>query len=294
MAETNRSSRPNPFAPEPGLIGRFAALPEGWLIQKLFVLMAVASVAGLALDAGGYFDADPLDSPEDIAAPAPVDIPRPRPGDNLRPYRPGMIPRPEPTRKAEPSLPDGTPLPEPDTKRMRFSFDLDAAGVPFIVASGTLETGTAEEFSRFDQTHESQARYLFLVSHGGLVHEALAMGRHIRERAIKIVVPREGFCFSACPLVLAAGQERVVYPDAWIGLHQTYMAGQNKPTADEAFETGQRSVADIMFYLEAMDVDPLVWRFAIDTPPSQIHMLSMEDLLATKLATIVSKNIKLK
>ena len=292
MASTNPYSNPETVSSR--LFRWWEEKPEGWLIQKILVLMATGCVVGMILDGTGYFRSGILGIPEDTKTLAPVDIPRPEPGDNLRPYQPGMVPRPTPYRPAEPSLPDGTPLPETVFARMQFSFSHNRNGVPIIVATGNLDTGTAEEFKRFDQTHDGEARYLFLVSHGGLVREALQMGHYVRDREIKTVVPREGFCFSACPLVLAGGVERVAYPDSWVGLHQIYLAGDRKPSPDEAFETGQRSVADIMVYLEELGVDPLVWRLAIDTPPDQIHMLSNEDLLETKLATIVSKNIKLK
>jgi len=269
-------------------------LPEGWLIQRIFALMASGCVIGMVLDATGYTRTGLFETPAEPQKLEPVDIDRPEPGDNLRPYQPGMVPRPTPFRPAQPSLPDGTPLSTEISGRMQFAFKENHAGVPFIVATGNLDTGTAEEFSRFDETHDKRARYLFLVSHGGLVLEALRMGQYVRDREMKTVVPREGFCFSACPLVLAGGVERVAYPDSWVGLHQIYLSEGQKPSADEAFETGQRSVSDIMGYLEKLDVDPLVWRLAIETPPDQIHMLSKQDLLETKLTTIVSPNIKLK
>jgi len=292
MARTNPFSKPEPLALR--ILRWWENRPEGWLIQRIFVLMATGCVVGMVLDGTGYYRTGILDIKEDPQKLAPVNIPRPEPGDNLRPFQPGMIPRATPDRPAEPSLPDGTPLEDTERGRMQYIFMKDRNDVPFIVANGNLETGSAEEFKRFDQTHEQEARYLFLVSHGGLVREALQMGRYIRDRTIKTVIPREGFCFSACPLVLAGGVERVTYPDSWVGLHQIYLAGGQKPSADEAFETGQRSVADIMVYLESLDVDPLVWRLAIDTPPDQIHMLSKDELIETKLATIVSRNIKLK
>lgn len=276
-----------------GLVGWWARKPDGWFLQKILYAMIAGCIAGVVLDARGYFGgADELGGvPREHA---PVDIPRPAPGDNLRPFRPGMVPRPTPGRIARPALPDGTPLLRPVPGRMTFSFLTDGTGVPVIVAAGTLDIGSAEELRRFDQDHDAAARYLVLMSHGGAVHEAVAMGDYVRTRKMGTLVPREAVCFSACPLVLAGGVERIVQPDAWVGLHQSYLAGEDKPSPDDAFTYGQRSVADIMVYLEKHAVDPLIWRYAIETPPEQIYMLSKEELLEAKLATEIDGRTKLK
>ena len=62
----------------------------------------------------------------------------------------------------------------------------------------------------------------------------------------------------------------------------------------DAFEHGQSVVSQMMDYLEGMDVDPIVWRRAIETPHEEIFMLSNEELEETRLATIVSDNVKLR
>ena len=270
----------------------WASRPDGYFIRKIFALLVIACFAGVIADATGYLKEWEEQVDPSRLAPAPVDIERPEPGDNLRPYRPGMIPRPVPGRRARPRLPDGTLLPEPEG-RMAFTFRASPEGASFIIASGRISAGTATEFKRFDEKYANAAKYVILLSHGGYVHEAVSLGRYLRERELITVVPSEGFCFSACPLVLAAGKERLVWPDSWVGLHQAYLAADSKPSPDKAFKAGQRAVADIMGYLEEHDVDPLVWRLAIRTPPDRIHMLSQKDLIDTRLATRVDDTAKL-
>ena len=86
----------------------------------------------------------------------------------------------------------------------------------------------------------------------------------------------------------------MVYPDSWVGLHQAFLVGDEKPSVDDAFNFGQKSVADIMVFLEELGVDPMIWRHAIKTPPDQIYMLSKEESIEAKMATVFSPNIKLK
>lgn len=273
------------------IAGWWAGLPQGWFLRRLFHVMIVACIGGMVLDA---FGALPADAPGEPAEPNPVYFPRPAPGDNARPYRPDMVPKPSPDRTANPRLPDGTPIPQPRLKRMEFTYNRTDDDVPYIVASGDVATGTSEEFRRFYDRNGSDARYVILSSRGGVVQEAAELGAFIRSENIKTIVPKEAFCFSACPLILAGGTERVVYPDAWVGLHQSRLAEISGGTARDAFEYGQTAVSEIMDYIERMDVDPIVWRRAIQTPHEEIFMLSNEELEETRLATIVSDNVRLK
>lgn len=277
----------------PDQVGRDAGerrwLPDAtWVLRMLFRGLLVACLGGMALDATGRFPgaAPPVASDP---VPQPTDLERPAPGDTRRPYRPELVPRPQPGRDARPSLPDGTPIVAPPFDRMSFTAT-DIDGVPAILAVGDIATGTAEEFARFRADGAPEARLLFLQSRGGAVDEAMEMGRMVRQAGLATVVPREGFCFSACPLILAAGTDRHVYPDAWVGLHRSRLVaiagGRSDPAA--TWEAGQAAVAEILDYLDEMAVDPLVWRWALETPHAEITMLPAEDLLETALATSVS------
>lgn len=271
------------------------ARPPGWALRRLFQVMAVACIGGMVLDAAGAFPQIGPAPEGPGTRPEPTVIPRPSPGDHVRPYRPEIVPKDSPDRPANPSLPDGTPIDAPPFERMRFTFDTTAADVPYILAVGDIATGTAEQFRRFDADTGETARYLILISRGGVVGEALTMSARVRDRGLKTIIPREGFCFSACPLILAGGIERVVYPDAWVGVHRSrlHQISAGASPAD-AWEAGQASAADIMTHMEDMDVDPLVWRLAMETPFEDLYVLTEEQLRETGLATIVSANIRLR
>jgi hypothetical protein len=285
---------PDPQPVSQRLAGWWTGLPQGWFLKRLFHVMIVACIGGMVLDAFGALPEDQQTVQSEPAEPDPVFFPRPTPGDNARPYRPEMVPKPAPDRTARPRLPDGTPIARPQLDRMEFSYGRTDDDVPYIVATGDVATGTAEEFRRFYARNGSDARYVFLISRGGLAHEAVDMGSFVRAANIKTIVPKEAFCFSACPLILAGGVERVVYPDAWVGLHQARVVDVAGGNIRDAFERGQSMVSDMMSYIESMDVDPIVWRRAIQTPHEEIFMLSNEELEETRLATIVSENVRLR
>ena len=278
-----------------GPIAAFQRLPEGWVLRQIFRLMLAGSLLAVGLDAAGMMPAAPGAAPRraDPGEPLPMPLSPPGAGDHLRPYLPDMRPVAPDGRPVRPTLPDGRPVAPPELRRMELSFEESADGVPFILGRGDIDTGLAEELRRFDRAHDLRARYLVIVSNGGLTAEAEAMGRYLRDRQIKVVVPRQGWCLSACPLVLAGGAARVVYPDAWVGVHQAYLTAEARGPAQSAFAAGVTSVARTMRYLEEMGIDPLLWRLASETPPQEIYLLTAAELEESRLATIVSDNIRL-
>ena len=123
------------------------------------------------------------------------------------------------------------------------------------------------------------------------------------------------FCASACPLVLAGGVERYVSPAGLVGLHQittimtrlsvvrTYrvhyrvVGGQkeeisreligetrNRTTTKEA--AGPKVASEIASYLENMGVGGPTLALIAGTPSTSLHLLTMDELEATRLATI--------
>lgn len=274
------------------LLAAFARQPEGWLLRQIFRLMLAFSLVAIGLDAAGMMPAEPGMRPRGPVAPQPVPLERPGADDHLRPYLPDMRPAGPDGRPARPVLPDGRPLPQPELRRMELSLEETADGLPFILGNGDIETGMAEELRRFDRAHGLEAVHFVIVSNGGYTAEAEAMGRYLRDRGMTVVVPRLGWCLSACPLVLAGGATRLVHPEAWIGVHQAYLAADARGPAQAAFAAGVTSVARTMRYLEEMGIDPLLWRLASEIPPQEIYLLTAEELQESRLATRLEAEIR--
>ena len=104
---------------------------------------------------------------------AAVDRPR-RPGPAL-----GVTPLPEPLRGDDKGR--RAPLRESDASlRDTMTFDLQSDGR--LIATGTIMPGTAKTFADEVEKRGGYVKTVVLQSPGGSVHDALAMGRLIRER----------------------------------------------------------------------------------------------------------------
>lgn len=140
------------------------------------------------------------------------------PGDQRREYR---------TDRTNPDLlkidgPLDLPMPEAFPDRLNFSeVLLDGIGTVLLV-SGEIEDGDAARFTAHLTGLNESPDLIALHSPGGLVFEALHIGREIRDRKLPTAVLAGAYCMSSCPYILASGEERIVSRRAIVGLHQHY------------------------------------------------------------------------
>jgi hypothetical protein len=78
-----------------------------------------------------------------------------------------------------------------------------------LVLTGPIRWGDSVVFFAAVNS-DCNIRTVVLDSYGGLVDEAIEIGRIIRERHLDTAVPPSSSCVSACVLVWAAGQRRTV------------------------------------------------------------------------------------
>lgn len=114
---------------------------------------------------------------------------------------------------------------------------------------------------------------LVLQSPGGSVADALALGRHLRAEGIATRMLPGEYCFSACPYILAGGAARDIPDDALVGVHQHYFGENTLLPAAFAVEDIQTGQGEVMAYLDAMGIDPLLMQHALTTPPDEIYIL---------------------
>lgn len=203
-----------------------------------------------------------------------------RPGDQTRRFSPGRLP-------ARPSTtPVDRPYPETGELPDRLEFATVGSGTDAALSlTGTIAVGDAIRFADHLQTLRSPPNRIWLRSPGGSVSDALAIGRAVRDAGINTAMGAVDICLSACPYVLAAGVERAVHPDAWVGVHQHYFGENTILPAFMAVEDVQRGQAEVMSYLNEMGIDPLVMQHAMVTPPDEIYLLVPEELETYKLVT---------
>lgn len=192
-----------------------------------------------------------------------------RPGDQRRLFDPGYQPRTGPA-------PSG-PLPE----RLTLTRE---DGATYRLEGG-IEEGDADRIAKQLTDAAPAPETLILQSPGGSVADALDLGRYIRNAGIATMMLPGEVCYSACPYILAAGVRRDIPDTASVGVHQHYFGESTILPASFAVEDIQRGQGEVMVYLDAMGIDPMVMQHALTTPPEEIYVLLPEELAAYRFIT---------
>lgn len=164
---------------------------------------------------------------------------------------------------------------------MTFSVSADGD----VTAIGRIEFGTAVEFAKVLNGAAGKAKRVWLHSPGGVLGDALAMGRAIRKAKLNTVVPENAYCASSCPLVFAGGVERDAGKRSWIGVHQVYTTPSQVGTLQDGLENAQRISADCQEHLAEMGVDVRAWVYAMRTSKTKLYVFTPEDLAKLKWTT---------
>ena len=157
-------------------------------------------------------------------------------------------------------------------------------------------------------------------SPGGSITPAIAIGRLIRARGLRVEVARvaggkptdvDASCASACVLVLAAGTSRVVGPAARVGVHRlvdwttysrtwdTYRVLRRRgvevgrvllsrrvlSSRDVFTDASPRGYAAVRRYVAEMGEAPDLVALMQRTPSTRVHWMTPEELRATRIAT---------
>ena len=265
----------------PGRLERWLlAVPDGAVLRAIFL-----GVVGL----GGAVLVQDFQAMRRIGEDAartqrtePLPLARPAPGDQVRPYLPRAMP--VAPNRGEPAIPGyDAPL---DGEAMGRPMQFRRAAGDVVSAVGRIDIGTATVFRAFLEENGAGVRELVLHSPGGSVRDAIEMSRLVRERGLATRVPDDGYCASACPLVLAGGTARAAGEAAWIGLHQLYAVPGSVPEVvrdvDRSISEIQRTVAECQQLLVDMGLDPGVWIRAMQTPPDELYVLTPEELRASR------------
>ena len=202
-----------------------------------------------------------------------------RPGDQTRKFSPRRMPL-GPARDGNPARPFRNTGEMPDRLTMERAGDA-------LTLTGMIEEGDSARFAEALDGAEGLAR-IRLNSPGGSVQDALKIGRKVREAALSTVMEVDDICLSACPYILAAGVERRLQAGAQVGVHQHYFGANVVLPAFIAVGDIQRGQGEVMGYLDAMGVDPLLMQPALLTPSDEIYVLTDEELTRFRLVTDIA------
>ncbi|WYK06986.1 hypothetical protein DWF04_019590 [Cereibacter sphaeroides f. sp. denitrificans] len=204
------------------------------------------------------------------APPSPADLFAPASVPQMRPYRPDLRPAP------------GTDGPQMRPMPARLEFGGEGARVTL---TGQIAAGDAARFAALLEERGERPEVVALDSSGGVVSEALLIGRRIRALGAATEVGAGAVCLSACPYLLAGGVERRVAEGGLVGVHQHYFGENSLLPAFLAVEDVQRGQAEVMRYLDEMGVDPRLMMHGMETPAREIYMLDAARLAELRLST---------
>lgn len=207
------------------------------------------------------------------------------PGDQVRRYDPTQ-PRPQfsnPETNPDINLPADLP------PRLEFALQEDPNLGTILVMNGAIEVGDADRAKAYFESLSDAPDAVAINSPGGIVDEALAVGRLLRARELNTLILPGMACLSSCPYILAGGLERRVSLTGAVGLHQHYFETPGYMPVFFAVEDIQRSQGATMGYLIEMGIDPGVMVYGLMTPPNDIYVLVESELLNSRLATEVSE-----
>ena len=154
-----------------------------------------------------------------------------------------------------------------------------------IIISGQIVNGDAKKVAAFlteikktDNGH--QIRRLLIHSPGGLVGEAMQIGKLLRANGVEVFIPRELSCISACVLVLAGGATRTIVGK--VGLHHPLFLSQAN-SGDNVPALMAETKQALRDYLHLMGVNEDLADAMFAIPNGGVHYLSQNELLQFKL-----------
>jgi hypothetical protein len=164
----------------------------------------------------------------------------------------------------------------------------------WIFADGDIVPGTADKFQSFVNSHPQLIpdATVMLNSPGGSPAEGMQLGKLIRSLRFRTAVgvigteplkPKAGQCLSACIFPYLGGEYRYLSDDSAIGIHRFRF--QQDLGGEATAEITQQLSGLIVEYIKQSRADPSLYAIMAQTPPDDIHLLSVEDLVRLRVVT---------
>lgn len=220
----------------------------------------------------------------------------------------------------------------------------------WISAEGQITAKSPSVFKKALARIGDQKLPVVITSPGGDLDAALAIGEQIRKRGLDVavglthfgncapyqktcklskqqkgiyrgfVVAGQGFCVSACPLILAAGARRISNAENYVGVHQIsrvttrekvrylerYLIVNGKKKIVSRTIVSRKPMKSLVStkidkplqkklnaYLKKMGVEPTLLALFQRAPPSSMYRMMGDELRTTKLVTDASSSADL-
>jgi len=154
-----------------------------------------------------------------------------------------------------------------------------------VIISGQIVTGDAkkvekllDEVKRTDDGH--QIRRLLIHSQGGLVGEAIQIGKMVRANNVEVFLPQGTSCISACVLILAGAKIRII--NGRVGIDYPHFLQKAGPNDDVPALLAE--VKEVMrSYYHSMGVNERLADATFLVPKGVVHFLTLEELYQYQL-----------
>lgn len=167
--------------------------------------------------------------------------------------------------------------------------DVAGANPPLTVAaviiSGQIENGDAKkveallaEVKRTDDGR--QIRRLLIHSPGGLIGEAMDIGRLIRSNGVEVFLPQQLSCVSACVLIIAGGVNRIIDGQVGIDLPHFLRAAGPKDNVPALLAESKQIMRD---YFHSMGVAEELADVMFSVPSGAVRYLRQDELAQYQL-----------
>jgi hypothetical protein len=140
-----------------------------------------------------------------------------------------------------------------------------------LVITGVIGPGAYREFRR--AVGQARPDLVLLEGPGGVLGEAMMIGREIRRRGLSTLVAANGQCASACAVVFLSGRTRYVGRNAAVGLHAA---------SDLNGKVNEKATTMMATYLSSVGVPRSVLRRMAATAPTEIRWLTRAEQKALK------------
>jgi hypothetical protein len=159
------------------------------------------------------------------------------------------------------------------------------AKVVAVVVSGQIVDGDANRvaalFSDAKRTDDGH-QFLRLIIHspGGLVGEAIEIGKLVRSNSVEVFIPAQASCISACVLIIAGGAKRNI--QGRVGVDHPHFIRASGPGDDvpKLLSDTKKIIRD---YLKLMGTNEDLANLMFSLPEGDVHFLSHSELLEYRL-----------
>lgn len=110
-----------------------------------------------------------------------------------------------------------------------------------------------------------------LDSQGGLVAEALKIGRHIRTHVVATRIEDDKQCFSSCALIFLAGISQLNAGE--VGVHRSYLKAGSKLSFSEMEDVLSSSYDEVKEYLSHLRVNEEIVQDFMGTSSTNLKLI---------------------